>query len=394
MARYLLRLGELMLKKGSRPLFEKRLRDNIKNRLKSIVSPIEVRDGRFYFEAAEKDEKRIRSTLNTTFGLAGWHLCLKTAKTIRHIEQAVLQEAQQLQSGSASFKVEARRADKSFGLTSYQIASQTGSAVLKAFPHLKVDVKDPDFTLYVEVREQAYIYSEHRNEAASAAGGLPAGSAGRAVLLLSGGIDSPAAGWLAAKRGLALTCVHFHTPPYTGEEALAKTRALAQLLAPWSGGKLLFYAINFTPVQLAVNALNKPEYVTLLSRACMMQIAGLIARQRKAGALITGEALSQVASQTLESLSFTNSMADMLVLRPCIGMDKSEIVSLSKKLGTYRLSTQAGADCCSLFAPDKPKIHPRLQETQALFAKGGFEQLIEEAANQAEAEIIQETIEF
>jgi thiamine biosynthesis protein ThiI len=391
MSLYLLRIGELSLKKGSKPYFEKKLKESIKRRLKNRNVMIQIANGRFFVEADENADSVVEAVLRTTFGIAAFHKARQAAKDIEAVRTAVISEAGRLAQGRQSFKVEARRSDKSFPLTSYQLAADCGGAVLEAFPHLKVNVTRPDFTVFVEVRNKVFIYGEAEGYR-RAAGGLPHGTAGKGMLLLSGGIDSPAAGYMMAKRGLALEAVHFYTPPYTSDESLDKARRLARVLAPWNGGSLKFYAVNFTPLQLAVNKLGKPAYVTLLSRACMMRVARALAEDCGGKALVTGEALAQVASQTLESLAFTDFMAGGLVLRPCVGMDKDDIVKIAKDIGTFGLSTEAEADCCSLFAPAHPVIHPDMEETKALYLSGAFEELINETVRQTKAEVIEEEL--
>ncbi|MCL2519798.1 MAG: tRNA 4-thiouridine(8) synthase ThiI [Spirochaetaceae bacterium] len=368
---YLLRIGELALKKGTKRQFEQQLKANLK---KQLECSIEIRDGRFYLESDE-DTAKIEQVLGSTFGLAGFHLTTSCAKNYESIRQAALNLAAKLPGGTG-FKVEARRTDKGFALTSYQLAAQLGGDILTAYPSLKVDVKAPSYTIVVEVRHLAFLYGVDKNTVQAAAG-LPVGSSGRGIVLLSGGIDSPVAAYLMMKRGLSLTAVHFHTPPYTSPAALAKVQRLAEQLAVYNNGKLPLYAINFTPIQLAINK-GDSRYTTLFSRAAMMQICQKLAGQLGAAGLITGESLGQVASQTLAALTFTDALAGGLVLRPCIGMDKNEIIAIAKKINTYTTSIEAETDCCSLFAPEHPIIRPHFEESLKLYEALQLEDLINE----------------
>jgi tRNA uracil 4-sulfurtransferase len=217
------------------------------------------------------------------------------------------------------------------------------------------------------------------------------GSVGRGVLMLSGGIDSPVAGYLMNKRGLNLVAIHFHTPPYTGPDALDKVRSLAQQLAPWNCGKLALYTLNFTAIQLKINDLPKKEFATIVARVVMMQIAQQILLKEDAKALITGEALAQVASQTLESLTVTDALAPMLVMRPCLGMDKQEIIHIAQRLDTFDTSIIPASDCCSLFAPAHPSTRPKLQEVSELIALLEIEQLSQACLEQAEITVFSKT---
>lgn len=380
MALFLLRPGELMLKKGSRPLFERKLRTNLKNRLADNLQKFENKHGRYYLTVGDDSIARTQTVLSTTFGLAAYHQALTAGVAQSQIEQVALSAVAELvtQPALATFKVEVRRSNKSFPMSSYELAAHLGHLILTAHPHLSVTMTNPSFILYVELREKAYLYSEV-NAYARGAGGLPIATAGRGLLLLSGGIDSPVAGWLMAKRGLTLIAAHFHTPPYTSPAALQKVHDLAQKLAPWNGGRIVLHSVNFTPLQLAINALVPPPFVTLISRICMARIAHLLGATEHAPVLITGEALGQVASQTLESLICTDAMAQSLVLRPCVGMDKQQIITIAREIDTLEISNIAADDCCSLFAPTSPKIHPSLAEVRALFEAGNFTALIEEA---------------
>jgi thiamine biosynthesis protein ThiI len=277
------------------------------------------------------------------------------------------------------FKIEARRSDKSFQLDSYGIACRLGQLLRERVPGLVVDLHHPDWVLNVEIRERAYLYGPP----AHAPGGLPVGSSGRGLLLLSGGIDSPVAGWLLAKRGLAVDAVHFHTPPYTSGQSLQKVRELCRILSDYLGAMRLFL-VPFTALQLRIRERADLEQSTLLIRACMVRAADSMARREGQGCLISGESLGQVASQTLPSLRFTGSMTGLPLLRPLIGMDKEEIVTLARRIGTFETSVQPYPDCCSLFAPPHPLVKPDQKRMLASFAALQAEPLLEQALRETQ----------
>jgi thiamine biosynthesis protein ThiI len=268
--------------------------------------------------------------------------------------------------GAGTFKVESRRADKTFPLKSPEISAELGGALLEAFPHLKVDVHHPDVKVVCEIRDlSACIHAS----ATEAAGGLPVETSGRGLLLLSGGIDSPVAGWMMARRGLRLDAVHFQSPPYTSPKAREKVVELAGLISRWSGD-IDLYIVPFTAVQEQIKEHCHPELFTVIMRRCMMRIAQEIAAKAGSACLVTGESLGQVASQTMGGLAATDAVAEIPVLRPCIGMDKEDIVRIARKIGTFEKSIEPYEDCCSLFSPKHPKTNPALAavaEEEALF---------------------------
>ena len=275
-------------------------------------------------------------------------------------EKALLVAHQNINAGvGMKFKVETRRIDKSLPLDNYGYSAEIGGRIFEKIPGLTVDVKNPDWIIHIELREKGYVYGyTHKGP-----GGLPVHTGGKGMLLLSGGIDSPVAGYMMAKRGMSLDAVYFHTPPYTSPESLEKVKDLARIIAPWTGG-LTLYTVPFTDVQVQINRSVRSETTTLHSRAAMMKIAQSMARKRKDLALITGEALSQVASQTVESMAYTNSSVDLPVFRPLIGMDKEETILVSRRIGAFDTSTLPYDDCCSLFSPDHPEVRPDLKKTQ------------------------------
>ena len=352
---YLIKEGEISLKGGNRNLFEKRLRHNIKDKLSRWNAEIEKQKGRLYLHLdGDADEEIVKKALSSTFGVTGFARAFKCEKDMDAIIKATKEVLEAYPFASTgSFKIDARREDKTFPLSNYDISISLADVVHEMFPSLTVDLKHPDFTLHVEVRKDVYIYTDDEK----GPGGLPVQTAGRAMLLLSGGIDSPVAAIRAAKRGLKVDCIYFHAYPYTSELALEKVKKLASLIAPYLGGTRL-YVVPFTDGQLRIKKLSYPDETTLMFRASMMQTAEKIAKEKKATAIVTGEALSQVASQTLDAMSFTDSMTDMLVIRPLVGMDKEEIIKTAKEIGTYETSILPDEDCCVIFSPKHPVTHP------------------------------------
>lgn len=379
---YLIRLGEISLKGLNRAFFEKKLKNNIKLKLRPYHSLIEREKGRIYLniENSCPDEK-IENILKSTFGIVGFSRSYKTEKNWDKIQELAKEIIKQepFKDGKGTFKVEARRADKSFPLTSYQIEANLGGLVLDAYPNMKVDVHNPKKVLYVEIRENAYLYSSP----IQGPGGLPVGTAGKGLLLLSGGIDSPVAGYRMAKRGLKQDCLYFHAYPYTSEQALQKVKDLALIFGKYNQGANLV-VVNFTEAELWIKDHSKEEEHTLMMRACMMKVANAIAKKREAKVIVTGEALGQVASQTLESLCFTNSMSEIPVLRPLIGMDKGEIIDLAKEIGTYETSILPYDDCCVIFSPKHPLVKPEVEQQTNSFLEMGIEDILDKCINEAE----------
>ena len=276
-----------------------------------------------------------------------------------------------------TFKVEAKRSDKKFPLKSPEICRELGGELLSKFPHLKVDVHDPEVTVYVEIRDfGAYIHSNPLK----GAGGIPVGTGGKAVILISGGIDSPVAAYMMAKRGLKLTAVHFASPPYTSRRAEEKVVRLLQKVSRYAG-PITMYTVPFTEIQEKLRDDCPEELFTIIMRRLMMEISQRIARDKDCSALITGESLGQVASQTIGALNCTDDAADMVVFRPLIGMDKQEIIDISYKIDTYETSIEPYEDCCTVFTPKHPRTKPVLKFVKQAQERAGFEPLIEEALN-------------
>lgn len=384
----LIKNGELALKGLNRCNFEDILIKNIRRRLKDLGNVtvrkaqsaiyIEPQDDSYDFEEALERVKKI-------FGIAGFSRACVCEKTIEDILLKAREYLSSVMENIKTFKVEAKRADKRFPLTSPQICAELGEALLQAFPHLSVDVHNPDRIVYVEIRDfAAYV----RAEQIHGAGGLPVGTAGTASILISGGIDSPVAAWTMAKRGLRLNAIHFASPPYTSPRAELKVRTLLSKVAAYSG-TINLAVVPFTEIQDNI-AQNCPEdYFTLIMRRMMMRISEKLAKNSGSLALITGESLGQVASQTLPALVTTDSVTNMPVLRPLIGMDKEEIIRISRDIDTFETSILPFEDCCTVFTPKHPKTRPTLESCEIAESKLDIDALIEKAISETEFSYIE-----
>lgn len=378
---FLVKYGEIALKKGNRGTFVRALRNSIRSRISDKSVSVYETWHRIYVRHRPESGREIEERLSRTFGVVSFCRAVKTEKNLPEIDDAAVGLARSfMDAGLGSrFKVEVRRADKSFPLRSYDIACRLGDLLLSSISGLKVDVKNPDWVLMVEIRERAYLYGPQTG----GPGGLPTGSSGRGLLLLSGGIDSPVAGYMMAKRGLVLEAVYFHSAPFTSEQARDKVEQLSRILDSYAPGFVL-HVVNFTPVLSRIRERAKAEEITLLMRACMMRIADMIAARRGAGCLITGESLGQVASQTLEAIGYTGGYSDLPVLRPLIGMNKEEIVTEARRIGTFEVSNLPFADCCVLFSPPHPIIRPSGEKMRKTFASLDIEEFLREAEEKAE----------
>lgn len=379
---YLLKLGELTLKSGNREVFEQCLKDNLRRMLKATEGRVSTRNGRFYVRCLPEHATATEEVLSRTIGITGWAKARECSKRPDEIFAACVEEAAELaRAGAKTFKIEARRADKSFLLGSYDIMREAGSAVLQAVPGLRVDVRKPEGIIEVEIREKAYVYAAEKKGLR----GLPVGTEGRALLMLSGGIDSPVAGYLIAKRGMRLAAVHFHAYPYTSREAREKVATIAKRLSLYALGVRLT-TIPFTAVQLRIKEMAPAPWTTVLSRMAMVEIADRLARVLDAKCLVTGESLGQVASQTVENMECTASTAKMPILRPLIAIDKQDTVRIAQEIGTYETSILPYEDCCVLFSPKHPIIRAPLAEATELYKTLGLGPLLEEAFNNREIE--------
>ena len=379
----LVKYGEMALKGLNRSSFEDVLLRNIRYRLKKIgkFSYSKAQSTIYVVPEAETDEAcgellaEALPRLKKVFGIAALARALTCEKSFVDISARAVPYLADALNAAKTFKVEAKRADKAFPMKSPQICAELGGILLEHYPHLKVDVNQPDVTVTVEIRDlNAYVHAARER----GAGGLPVGTAGNAMLLLSGGIDSPVAAYMIAKRGLRVTACHFASPPYTSERALLKVEQLCEKLTPWCGS-MAFYCVPFTEIQEQLQRNCPEEYFTILMRRLMMEIACRLAEREDCGAIITGESLGQVASQTLPALQCTDAVATMPVLRPLIGMDKTEIVEISRKIDTFDISIQPYEDCCTVFTPRHPKLRPHLDEVAAAQAEVDFAPLVEAA---------------
>ncbi|GHU64768.1 putative tRNA sulfurtransferase [Spirochaetia bacterium] len=379
---YLLKPGELTLKGGNRQGFESILRRNLVALLKGSGAQVSITNGRFYVRCPEGNEAQAENALNHLTGISGWAKTRICEKEKNAVLAACVEEGRLLfDKGIKTFKVEARRTDKSFPLNSYEIECQSGDAICEAITGLKVDVHKPQGVVSVEIREKAFIYG-NANEGLR---GLPSGTAGRGLLLLSGGIDSPVAGFLMACRGMGLDAVYFHAYPYTSNEARQKTVKLAEIVGRYSIGMRLF-VINFTPLQVRIKERSPEAWRTVLLRMAMMDCAEKLARSRKDKCLISGESLSQVASQTIENITCTQSRVKLPVLRPLIGTSKEQIIRMAKEIGTYDTSILPYEDCCVLFSPPHPILRGDPEEAGRLYEELECGELIEEALETKELE--------
>ncbi len=379
----LVRYGEIYLKGQNRPFFEKMLINNIKKTLEPFGKPkVYKAQGRIYIENL-KVEGIVLDRLSKVFGAIGINPAWKTDKDLESIKamiKMVIKDAlEKATKENLTFKVESRRADKTFPMNSMDLSREMGGFILRNFPGLKVDVHNPDIKVNLEIREHAYAYHEN----IPGAGGMPVGTNGKTALLLSGGIDSPVAGWMIAKRGVRLTAVHYHSFPYTSDKAKEKVIDLCRLLTEYCG-PIRLHVVPFTEIQQELYEKCPDGLLTILMRRFMMRIAERIAKKEGAQALVTGESIGQVASQTLEALASTDDVVTMPVFRPLVGLDKNEIVEISKKINTYETSILPYEDCCTVFVPRHPVTRPKLEKVRQAETLVDVEVLIERALEDVE----------
>jgi thiamine biosynthesis protein ThiI len=374
----LVRYGEIYLKGQNRPFFERTLVDNIKKVLGNYdKAKVFKSQGRIYIEEIPV-ERAALDALSKVFGIIGINPAWKTKKDLEYIKnmlKVIVEDALEKTTGeNPTFKVESRRADKTFPMGSMDLNRDMGAFILQNFPQLKVDVHNPDIRINLEIREHAYAYHEN----IPGAGGMPVGTNGKTTLLLSGGIDSPVAGWMIAKRGVRLTAVHYHSFPYTSDKAKEKVIDLCRLLTHYCG-PIRLHVVPFTEIQQELYEKCPDGLLTVLMRRFMMKIAEIIAIKDGAQALITGESIGQVASQTLEALASTDDAVSLPVFRPLIGMDKKEIVEIAEKINTYETSILPYEDCCTVFVPRHPVTKPKLDRVRQAETLVDGEALIERA---------------
>ena len=374
----LLKLGEVVLKGQNRRSFEDRLVTNVRRRLKKCGSfQVYVRQSTIYAEPVNEgcDMEAAYRAARQVFGVVSVARAVPCEKTVPAIVETARTYLADAFAQAGSFKVESKRADKNYPMNSIQVSQAVGGDLAELFPGVAVDVHSPELTVYVEIREKyAYVHAP----AVPGAGGLPVGMGGHAISLLSGGLDSPVSSWMMARRGVELEMVHFVSPPYTSQQAQDKVLELAQLLTTWCG-RMLVHIVPFTEIQEEIRRKCPEEYFTLIMRRFMMRLAEAVARRAGARALITGESLGQVASQTMMALAATDDVAGMPVLRPLIGMDKVEIIRMAREIGTYETSIHPYEDCCTVFTPRHPATRPDLEEVRRAEAALDVEGLVARA---------------
>ncbi|MBR1483001.1 MAG: tRNA 4-thiouridine(8) synthase ThiI [Ruminococcus sp.] len=375
----LLKDGEIVLKGQNRRQFEDILKRNLRHALEDL--------GRFEITSAQStiyirplsddvDFDEACDRVSRVFGIVSFsRAAMCEEKTMESVLATAPVYLEKILRGAKTFKVEAKRSDKKFPLRSPDICRETGGLLLSKFPHLRVDVHNPDVTVYVEIRDfGAYIHADPIR----GAGGIPVGTGGRAAILISGGIDSPVAAYMMAKRGIKLTAIHFASPPYTSRRAEEKVVRLLEKVSRYAG-PIRMYTVPFTKLQEKLRDDCPEELFTIIMRRLMMQISERIAKQRECAALITGESLGQVASQTIGALGCTDEATSMVVFRPLIGMDKQEIINIAYKIDTYETSIEPYEDCCTVFTPRHPRTKPILKFVKRAQEQAGFEPLVEEA---------------
>ena len=367
----LVRYGEVFLKGQNRPFFLRKLVDHVKEAVSGVGGRVFLSDGRIYVSDFTDMDECIRR-VTRVFGIHSVSPAVEMEKD--DFEAICAQAAKMMEPLSGTFKVLARRSDKRYPLDSPAIMREAGGYVLEHVPHLSVDVNHPDHELMIEIRKHAYLSVDK----ILAVGGMPMGTNGKACLLLSGGIDSPVAGFMIAKRGVELCCVHYHSFPYTSERAREKVLELARELSEYCG-KMRVHVVPFTEIQLKIHELCPENFTTLIMRRYMMRIAERLARADGAQALITGESVGQVASQTMEALGCSDEVVGMPVFRPLIGMDKSEIIERAERIGTFETSSLPYEDCCTVFTPKHPATHPRVELVRKAEEALDSEALIEAA---------------
>ena len=380
---FLLKLGEIVLKGANRRTFEETLKKNVRRTVSHFGAfKVYIMQSTVYVEpqADDCDLDGAWEACGHVFGVSSMCRCRACEKNLDAIYQAVVDYLGDELSVQKSFKVESKRSDKSFPLNSIQISQEIGGRLAEAFPQVAVDVHTPTYVVNVEVRDfAAYIHGP----AVPGAGGLPTGTGGRAAVLLSGGIDSPVAGYMIAKRGVELECIHLFSYPYTSERAKEKVLELAKLMTRYCG-RMTVDVVGFTEIQEAIRDHCREEYFTIIMRRFMMRISEAIARDHGAKCLVTGENLGQVASQTMDAMAVTGAVVHMPIFHPLIGMDKEEIVSIARKIGTLDTSILPYEDCCTVFTPKHPKTKPSLGPVEAEEAKLDVEGLIARAIENTE----------
>ena len=380
--------GEIGVKGKNRYIFENKLIKNIKNMLKPLGdSNVYKEYGRIYVDLEDYDYEEVIEEVKKVFGIVGVCPAVRAEKDYNKLKElALMMLEEKIEEGAKSFKVESKRGDKNLKLTSQEMSLDIGGyLVSQVKDRIKVDVRNPEVKIKCEYRENhVMVYSD----TVPGYGGLPLGTNGRALSLLSGGIDSPVASWMVAKRGMEIEAIHFHSYPFTSEKSQEKVRDLAQILAKYCG-RIRLHKVNILEIQKAIGLHCKEEEMTIISRRFMMQIAQRVAEKRFCDALITGESIGQVASQTIQGLTCTNAAVSIPVFRPLIAMDKTEIVEIAQKIGTFETSILPEEDCCTVFSPKKPATKPKLDRIEKSQNALEVEKLIQDAIDNIEVEDIE-----
>lgn len=352
--------GELVLKGKNRGTFERNIKKRLKNKLNNLSFETTLSNdmSKEFILFPKGNAKEVLEAIKNVFGINNLFLTEKVEKDIDKIKEKVLEVANEVyDNGAKNFKVEVNRADKTFPINSIDFAKELGGHILVNSKFTDVKMKDPDLLIYVDIRKDVYVYTEKRK----AYGGLPLGSAGHGLSLISGGIDSPVASFLMAKRGMKMSYVTFHSFPFTSQKALDKIEELVRILTQYNGASA-FFKMNILKMQDAIKKYTNVDYTTILTRRCMMKLAQRLANENEYKALVTGESLGQVASQTLCGLTCTNASVDLPVFRPLIGQDKIEIMEKASEIGTYEKSIEPYEDSCSMFAPKHPVTNPKIED--------------------------------
>lgn len=370
-------LGEIALKGLNRKYFEDKLIKRMRIVIKDIgFEKIYKEQGKVYIEAAESDFPQMINRLKKVFGLVHISPCIRVEKDFDEISTAAIEiMSKKLEERNIkTFKVDTNRADKNFPIKSPDMSRKIGGIILNKFSCLKVDVHSPEVYVYIDIKQHAYVYTEK----IKGYGGLPIGTNGKGLLLLSGGIDSPVAGFMMAKRGVEISCVHYHSYPFTSERAEEKVKDLAHIIARYTG-RIKMFSVNLLNIQKEINLKCPEDEMTIISRRFMMRIAEKIAEFHNFNALITGENLGQVASQTIYGLDVTNRSVNLPVFRPLIGFDKVDIIEIAKDIETFETSIQPFEDCCSVFLPKHPVTKPKVSDIEESESVLDIEELIEDA---------------
>lgn len=380
--RIIVRYGELSTKGKNRNVFVEKLRKSVQSAVSDFpAAKVQATRDRMYIVLNGENEKEIIDRLKKIFGIQSLSPAVKSSKEIEQIKEDALALFRQVYKEGNTFKISAKRADKSFPLTTDELNQTFGSYFLKNVPGLTVDVKNPDINFHLDVRRDAvYLYCE----SIPGAGGMPIGSGGKGMLMLSGGIDSPVAGYLAMKRGLDIEGVHFFSPPFTSERAKEKVIELSKKLAEVKGGEFTLHIVPFTDIQQEIRKSIPEGYSMTITRRMMLRITDALMKKRGGLAIVTGESLGQVASQTIESMHAINAVTSTPVLRPLVAMDKTEIIEIAKDIGTYDISILPYEDCCTIFVPAAPKTKPKKEKAELFESKVDFAPLIEEAIEETE----------